>query len=520
MSEVASLASQSRLNLKFTDANKASQALLSVSDKLVYISEQLVENRDRKYSRDNYVNAVEKSKLIERDLFTATSRLAELNVKKKELEHFKEHNRLECPQCNHVWHKGYSESEYQLTVKLITETTATEQIFKQQQDEINILIEDMRKYLECYREYLNVSRAWTDLQPFWDYIVQSSVIFDEPRKIVSLIETLKGDLQVSFKMELVTRQLNEAVTLKQSLHNSQETSVASFLQNSDELHSKLHRLNAELRSTNLTVARLNQYRDAVKQINNTILQLESAIEQRVNKTDELIESAKMQSLNDAIQLVQMELLDREQLISKMDMQRAVVMNIQLQIAEFTEKSSLLKIAVDELSPTQGLIAKGLTGFINHFVAQMNNFIKKIWLYPMELVAIVPDPEDGVDLDYKFSIRINDDENNIVPDIAKGSAGMREIIDLAFKIVNMTYLGLEKAPLILDEFGARLDSAHRQSTQVGISNLINSSNFAQVFMVSHYENAYGSLKNADICVLHPANINIPANLVYNQHVVIR
>jgi ABC-type nitrate/sulfonate/bicarbonate transport system ATPase subunit len=82
---------------------------------------------------------------------------------------------------------------------------------------------------------------------------------------------------------------------------------------------------------------------------------------------------------------------------------------------------------------------------------------------------------------------------------------------------MSYLGLEKAPLVLDELGAKLDSAHRQSVQFEITNLITTSNFSQVFMVSHYENAYGSLNNADICVLHPSNINIPKNMAYNTHV---
>lgn len=517
--EIANLTRQNRLKLEFTDPNKAFQALSSITEKLLYISDQLAENSDRRFSRDNYVATVERSKLIDRDLLEATARLLELNVKKKELEHYKEHNRLECPQCNHVWHKGYNEAEYQLTVKLINELTEKEQYFKKQQEEINTSLEEIRTYLECYREYLNVSKAWTDLQPFWSYVVESSIIFSDPRKIATLVETLKGDLQVDIKKEVLSKQLNEALSLKQTLHNSQESSVAAFLQNSDELHGKLHRLNANLQNTRQSVQRLNQCRETIKQINNVVTQLEATVEHRLSKTDELIEAAKMQSLNDAIQLVQMELLDREQLISKMDMQRAIVMNIQLQISEFSEKASLLKIAIDELSPKQGLIAKGLTGFINHFVAQMNSFIKKIWLYPMELVAITPDIEDGIELDYKFSIRINDDDNNIVPDIAKGSAGMREIFDLAFKVVNMSYLGLEKAPLVLDEFGARLDSAHRQSTQVGISNLINSSNFAQVFMVSHYESAYGSLKNADVCVLHPANINLPSNISYNKHVKI-
>jgi hypothetical protein len=40
-----------------------------------------------------------------------------------------------------------------------------------------------------------------------------------------------------------------------------------------------------------------------------------------------------------------------------------------------EQAKVLKAAVDALSPSSGLIAKGLTGFINHFVALANSVIK-------------------------------------------------------------------------------------------------------------------------------------------------
>lgn len=514
LNNVANLKMQNRLGLVFTDPTIAYQALQSVSDNLIQLASELTVNVDRQYSRDSYASALERLKTLETARDQMLLAINDLVAKRKQLEHYKEHNQVECPKCSHVWHQGYEEAQYQSTLGQLGLLEAKrETVLNSIVDQQN-LIERMRSYLEMYRTYVQLSRAWSALNPLWEYLTQTDTIFKEPNKLTQIVETLKGDLLVAMQLEVASKTLKDSLTLKESLQQSQETSISSLLEHSVELHHRLYTKNQELQGTKFLLGQFNTYKESIELISKATLEIEILIKQRESKTEDLITVAKMESLNDAIQLVQMELYDREQMIAKIDIQRAVIMNIQLQILELKEKSEVLKIAITELSPSQGLIAKGLTGFINHFVAQINNFIKKIWLYPMELIAIVPDEEDGVDLDYKFSVRVNDD--SVIPDISRGSAGMREVIDLAFKVVSMQYLGLEKAPLILDEFGVQLDSAHRQSAHFAINNLINTMDFSQIFMVSHYESAYGSLKNADICVLHPSNINIPKDLVYNRN----
>lgn len=519
LQESKDLSSQIRLGLIFDDVDKAQQALNTVIDKLLFISSELVENVDRKYTRDTYIAALDVSKQLDTEFIQLQGLKNETALKRKELEHYKAHNQIECPKCKHAWFKGYSEDTYQATLRQETLLNEHEAILTAKIEAQNNLIQVIRGYLERYREYVQVSNAWSDLTPLWNYLSLNSIVFDQPKKIPTIIETLKGDLQVLLKQEQVKKRLSETLALKKTLVDNQEANVASFIQHTEELHEKLHNLNAELQQVRQQSSKLQSYKVTLKNMNAVTIELESLVRTRETLSSEMVNAVKMETLNSVIQQVHMELTDREQTIAKQDIQRAIIMNIQLNLKELTEKSELLKIAIDELSPTEGLIAKGLTGFINHFLAQMNHFIKKIWLYPMELVPIIPSEDNGVDLDYKFQVRINDDPDpsNLVPDISKGSAGMKEIIDLAFKVVNMMYLGLEKAPLVLDEFGARLDAAHRQSAQAGISNIINSSNFSQIFMVSHYENAYGSLTNADICVLHASNIKLPNDLAYNKHV---
>lgn len=518
MNLVQSFNSQMRLNLDIKDPKSALQALQTVQGSLSTIAQTLEVNAEKKYSRDNYELLLVRIKDRTVSIANLEAKLAHHILSKKELEHLKDHGELECPQCSHKWIRGFDQIQYNRLTETISSLVTAIDEQKKEAEADEMAMQACRTYLETYRGYIGISREWVILNPLWDHLVQSGIIFNTPSRITQVMESLRGDLTVGIKKEDAANQLKVTMALKEALEKNQETSISKMIQDSEDLHSELHSLNRHLQYAKFTASRLNVYRASVKEMDAIANELDSLCDQRLSKTEDLIDIARTEALNDAIQLVQLELYEREQMITKIDVQKAVIMNIQLQIMELKEKSEVLKLAITELSPSQGLIAKGLTGFINHFVAQVNNFIKKIWLYPMELTAIVPDEDDGVDLDYKFEVKVNDD--SIIPDVSKGSAGMREIIDLAFKVVSMQYLGLDKAPLHLDEFGVALDAAHRHSAHYAITNLINSSNFSQIFMVSHYESSYGSLTNADICVLHDANINVPKGLVYNKHVILK
>jgi hypothetical protein len=200
------------------------------------------------------------------------------------------------------------------------------------------------------------------------------------------------------------------------------------------------------------------------------------------------------------------------MVSRIDIQAALLTSIEKQIAEYQEQAEVYKIMLKELSPTEGLIAKGLINFINHFVIQMNAIIKKVWLYPLEIQPVFQ-LDDELELDYKFQVKVND--KNDISDVSLGSSAMKEVIDMAFMRVSMKYLKLDKAPLFLDEFSVNMDSAHRKSAFNTVTDLMTNSNHSQVFLISHYEDSYGSIANADVVVLCPNNVVIPKGCGYNN-----
>jgi hypothetical protein len=208
-------------------------------------------------------------------------------------------------------------------------------------------------------------------------------------------------------------------------------------------------------------------------------------------------------------------VDKQNTLNVSTIQSEIVKRHQAQISELESQKEILTYMVAELSPKDGLIARSLSQFIDNFVKKINRIIAQIWSYPFELLPI--NNSDELDLDYKFNVVVNANSgvNTSVPDITKCSSGMREVIDLAFKIVSMHYLGLENAPIYLDEFGKSMDVIHRVKAFETITQLLAHSNYSQIFVVSHYEQGYGSIKNADMIVLNSDNVAIPANHIYNQ-----
>jgi hypothetical protein len=171
-----------------------------------------------------------------------------------------------------------------------------------------------------------------------------------------------------------------------------------------------------------------------------------------------------------------------------------------------------------LSPTDGLIAQGLFQFIDAFVAQMNQFIARVWLYPLTLYPCRPSDADVVELDYKFPLQVGDGPP--VADVQRGSSAMQEIVDLAFKVVAMHHLQLGDGVLVLDEFAAKMDDAHRKAAFHVIGQLTAENDFSQLFIISHYHSVYGSLKNAEVTVLCDRHVTLPAHTIFNRHVTMR
>jgi hypothetical protein len=128
--------------------------------------------------------------------------------------------------------------------------------------------------------------------------------------------------------------------------------------------------------------------------------------------------------------------------------------------------------------------------------------------------------DSAVLDYKFPIVFNDDVDNETKDVSKGSEGIQEIINYAFRETAMSFLKLEDYPLYLDEFGSTFDPTHKPLAINMIKELMEQEAFSQMFFISHYTECHEVFSNAEVCLLCDKNIqleNSKLQLRVNHHV---
>jgi energy-coupling factor transporter ATP-binding protein EcfA2 len=469
-----------------------------------------VYSRHNKSSTDNDISVLEqqiKKSILDRDTTL---------IKLKELIHLKDHDLLTCPKCEHTWYTRYNALEH-----------------KQQQEQLDWLVKDieskesklnkLKNYIDKYieysqhlNEYLNIKRNWPILTDVFIILENSLDIFEEPRKVLNILQDIQTDLDLLVQIDNFNKKASELNELNIKLNTDQALSIEDLQTKLLNDEKTLSLLMTDKTKANNYLQHLFNNKELAINITNIKNELENLLKAREEYLYKHLDIARQSAINNYIQTIQLELSKREQLISRVDIQNSIVINIENQIKELEEKHEVLKIATKELSPTEGLIAKGLTGFINHFVQQVNSFIKKIWLYPLELIPVVPDEDEELDLDYKFMVKIND--NNIIPDINKASSAMKEVIDLAFRLVAMQYLHLTESPIYLDELGSSFDKNHREAVVNLIKTLSIANDYSQIFIISHYQEMYGSFINSDITMLNRDNINMN-NSAFNKHVII-
>ena len=506
-----------KLKLVLTEPLEALRSLGSVYEPLTEVFVSIQENPDRKISRQTYTEMLEQRQILTQTITRADHAISELNRRRLDLEHFKAHAEMACPSCNHTWYHGYSEAEYQAVVSQILTVEPELDALTAELSQIDDTLNDAKTYLSQQRVYGDIVKSWPGLEPLWSYIRESEMFFRHPRSLVSVLERFKSDLQIEIQIAHLRTEIAEAEWLKDVKAKGAVTDIEVLGEQLEDMQSQLHRIDTSTAAAKASIIQLKGYKTIISQVSVLEGEIRDHMQRRDAAVRDLDQVQRTHALNESIRVVRLTLSELEQTISKIDIQRALVDDLTAQLSVHQSRAAVLKVAVQALSPTEGLIARNLTGFINHFIRQMNDFISQIWSYPLELVPVSADA-DSLDLDYRFPVRVND-QSHPAPDVSKGSAAMREIIDLAFRIVSMQYLGLSEFPVYADELGASFDAVHRSKVRSIIDIMVSASNFSNVFIISHYQEMYGSFQTADVIVLSDANVDGHHNSTFNRNTII-
>lgn len=504
------------LSIEYHDPILAANALKGAIGGIVEAIGQLKPNLNGRYTRSGL-------EALKTDLRDVRVLLTSLDLKQKETlkiieaqKHLATHAETECPKCEHKWVIGYDPALLKRAEANLEKQTEEYKAAKLKLEELEVREVDYMEYAASLNNYRRYVSANIVLEPLFIYLDDNNLILEDPYKAKDIVQHALNDLITLVKIKDLETEFNSVTEIKTLANESSDLDMHKLQTEADERGQevlKLHARQKELldqRNENRLITNLletvQSLRDKIKQtLNGDYKKLKKDLDQHLVAMD----------CDRVIGELEIERTRISNLISKQQMQTAVVRQLETEIASLEEESKLLKLAVDELSPKEGLIAKGLTGFINHFVARCNSIIKKIWLYPLVIVPV--EIKNGeLELDYKFKMVVND--KLPVADISIGSSAMQEIVNLAAKIASMQYLGMSDYPLYLDEFGSKMDPMHREAAFNAITTIIASADFSQIFMISHHEQSYGSLTDCNLVVLDRSNVILPTAITANSNVV--
>lgn len=507
-----------RLHLDFQDLDpfEARRTTESIKHDLSALVTELPSNETKFFSSGKLTELKQSSDTLQRFMRQKQQELANLQARKQHTDEHRANGSITCPKCNHTFTKGLSEAEYQELGKRIglvaEEIEGTEKTLKQ----LAQSIVEQENYGQVYRSIIQLTRSTPSLRPFWDHVSEQELLVKSPRSVMSVLQILEYDIEIECKLRTMNDEIEE---LKKLLAKSEELGD----QNIGEAIEKLNTATLEIEAHTKCLAQsrrdlndFNVYRKQLQEATALELKVRLAMVSFEMLTQESVEALYLTTIDQCFRQTQSLLARKEEILKGVQQQKAIVEHLKTTIIRRAKEEEALKATVKALSPTDGLIAEGLLGFIKNFTHQMNQLIRKIWAYPLEVMPCGMSTERGAELDYKFPLMVST-RDNIVPDVSRGSSGMQEIIDLGFKVMALKYKHLEHGPLMLDEFGKTLDLEHRTAAVMAIKNLMETKPFSQLFMISHYESHYGAFSNAEVCVLDARNIAIPKT--HNTHVTI-
>ena len=431
-----------------------------------------------------------------------------------EMKKLKDNDLVTCPECNYTWIPNYDENRLNDNLSKL-ELISTE--INKLEKTINTLTETLnikKQWKRCYDILINKIEEYNLFKNYlWKYFTNENLI-NKKDFLINKVNDIKEDLQWSVKYQKLSKE-------KHSLEKELENSKVSDNDNINLLNKKIKNVEEEVLVLQDKKQQLNEKREVYRKklsANNALEKNHESLKnlfKNLTKSEyELIGHTYKNEIMNNIRSKRAKIYNLSDKINQIKGRQNIINEYKKQINELEQEENTIKIIVKELSPSSGLIADGLICFIDNFLINLNNVIKKVWTYPLN-VKLPSIDENICEVNYKFPIEIGE-KDDLVPDINNGSTGIKEIINVAFKLVAMKKSGMEDYPLFLDESGASFDLKHREQIGVLIKAILDNNIHEQIFMVSHYMESYGSLVSADVVVLSKDNILIPKQN-YNEYV---
>lgn len=481
---------------------------MAIDGLLIDVVTDLVDNTEQYFTKDKRVAKENELHQINIDL---NNHLRIISDCEHSINHILKAENSVCPKCNHTFKHGVKEEDLPRYHQLIAthQTHITE--LNVRKEIVTAYLDEYTIYRNNYIRYIDILNANRDVEFLNTYLRPIDLTVSSPREIITAFRTCLADLSALSNIAKLSPEIYKCEAFLDkvdSVKNSGKYTQSRLL----KIEETIHALKQEEAThvANLEVIK-NDY-DNYMTLCQNYKSLNDEYESLTHAIKELYDTTKSELIEEAITNLNLELAHSNVTYTTARNKQNIVDDITQSRDETIVRRNLYKILVNEINPTTGLIADYFKKFICQFVDQMNVILNKVWEHPIELL---PCEVDSQGITYKFPLRVNDQPYG-PPDGSKGSNSQVSMVNFAFKIVVMVYLGLDDYPLYLDELAPDLDEKHRINIITFVRGFVESKRCAQMFLVSHYATGYGAFTNAEILVLDEDNlINVPQ--VYNEHV---
>lgn len=418
-----------------------------------------------------------------------------------QIEHHAKCESVTCPKCDHGWKPGIDES---IDDKLArADKVLTEEIQAIEKDiaKCDELIRYNRTQASYLQDFLEVMGRYPSHVALWNLFKSEGLYHKNPSSHEGLVRKYQLLVLEGWKTNPLKKRISEIVSILEEVkkHRLEDQSVEGRLKTLNDQYADLETLFEREENTH---ERLAAYERRILEFLDGQTTINTLKKDAYRCVVDLCGSKRNSLLDELIKEHNLKLSFAHKALHEDQTIRRMVEDLETSLVKAEGDLKAYQLLVRSLSPTEGIIADQISGFIGHFCDEINEILSEIWTY--ELSVKPCHVEDG-DLDYRFPLDVM---NGVITtsDVKDGSAGQQEIVNLAFKMVAQLSLGLENIPLYLDEPGQNLDPTHVSRLMNYIKQVADGQVFPQLFMISHDLSGYGAMTHAQTLVLDKENIN--------------
>lgn len=399
---------------------------------------------------------------------------------------------IACPSCQHTWPikdaiKASIHAKGELA-DIERDLLLTRSRLAQNERSLEETID----YFTYYKQYSILRKETFEiLEPFWTAAAKNDLIFSDPTAILSVMNIAGLELSNIGEIKHAQQELGIIERKLEAISTTESINIETVRQSIFDLEAEANELQETKRDLQEQARNIEVAAESYKRLESVVSDIQQAkLDVKNNNMNHLVTEI-CSVIDDEIRNTRINAISIENQLHQLNSVQYTLDKYQKEIEDTKENIKVLDLAIEELCPKNGLIAKSVSSFLNIIINSVNLVISKIWEYRMILKPIDVDNDS---LNYRFKVEVED--KLTIADISSCSSGMQEIINLAFKMTIYRLLGLEGYPIFLDEFGSKLDVIHRSKVFSIIFGMINDPYYSQIFMITHIDSSIANFKEVE------------------------